>query len=321
MKKYQIYAVLIILGVLISYIIFSDVFKNDTNAKNPYAYELKQFTKIDPTMMKYKEVKRISASLSKPKAIDYYQGLLGIAFENQLQVIDTLGQEYINKYIGGPITSISFSPDGRIFLGCKDHVEVYDMSDDILDKWSIIDSASYITSIAFKGDVVFIADAGGPFVHKFNLDGTKLDSFDGTGRIQGELGFVVPSPYFDLAMDPDDQLWVANTGLQSIENYTDEGTLRAYWGKPSFTIEGFVGCCNPAQFSILSNGSFVTSEKGLARIKVYHPSGELESVVAAPDDFNPDSEPADITSDENDAIYILDISRKMIRKFERKKDG
>jgi hypothetical protein len=54
------------------------------------------------------------------------------------------------------------------------------------------------------------------------------------------------------------------------------------------------------------------------RIKVYLPSGELESVVATPDDFNVNSEAPDLTSDELNNIYILDITRKMIRKFERK---
>ena len=321
MKKYLVYTVVIILGALIAFIILSDISKSNLNQKNPYAFDLEEFKKIDTSMIKYKEVKRIAANFSNPKAFDYYKGLLGIAYENHLQVIDTTGREYFNRTIEDTITSISFAPDGKIFLGCEDHIELYDLNGELLDKWEIIDPGSYITSIAFKEDMIFIADAGGPVVHRFNYKGEKINSFDGTGRIESDIGFVVPSPYFDLAIDPDDQLWVANTGLQSIENYTDEGALRAYWGEPSFTLEGFIGCCNPAQFSILSNGSFVTSEKGIVRIKVYHPSGELESVVASSSDFNPTSEPADLAVDEHDGIYALDISRKMIRKFERKADG
>ena len=318
MKTGLIYTVLIIFAALIAYIILGDIFSNNSNTKNPYKYELADFREVDPLLVKYREVKRINTNTSKPKAIDYYKGFLGIAYENHLQLIDTTGQEYFLKSIDGYITSLSFAPDGKIFLGCMDHIEVYDHNGELLDKWDKIDSASYITSIAFKGDVVFVADAGGPVVYRFNHEGELMNSFDGTGRIQSDYGFIVPSPYFDLAVDPDNQLWVANTGIQCIENYTDIGELRAFWGKPSFQLEGFIGCCNPAQFSILSNGSFVTSEKGMARIKVYYPSGELESVVATPDDFDPDSEPADLTIDEDDGIYVLDISRQMIRKFERK---
>lgn len=317
MKKYLIYTILIILGGLIVTIILGDIFTNDINKKNPYAYDLEDFKRVDPSWIKYREVKRIEASFPKPKAFDYYKGLLGIAYENHLQVIDTTGREYFNRSIDESITGISFAPDGKIFLGCRNHVEVYDLNGDLLDKWEMIDSASYITSFAFKENAIFIADAGGPVVHRFSHKGEKLDSFDGTGRIESDVGFIIPSPHFDLAVDPDNQLWVANTGLHCIENYSDSGALRAYWGEPSFTLNGFVGCCNPAQFSILSDGSFVTCEKGIVRIKVYHPSGELESVVASPSDFIPDSEPADLTVDENDGIYALDISRKMIRKFER----
>jgi hypothetical protein len=43
----------------------------------------------------------------------------------------------------------------------------------------------------------------------------------------------------------------------------------------------------------------------------------LDCVVAAPDDFEEDSEPADIAVDENGKIYVLDIKKGKIRIFER----
>ena len=72
------------------------------------------------------------------------------------------------------------------------------------------------------------------------------------------------------------------------------------------------------EFCIQSDGSFITCEKGSVRIKVYTKAGELESVVATSGDFDPDSEPPDLAVDEKGGIYALDITRKMIRKFERK---
>ena len=321
MKKNLIYIILILFGLLIAFIILGDVFTNDLNktTKNPYAYDLGDIKKIDPTMIKYQEVKRTKVGFPKPKAIDYHKGRLCIAYQNHVQLIDTMGQEYFNKTIDGLATCISFAPDGRIFLGRKTFIEIYNGEGVLLDKWDPLDSSAYITSIAFKEDAVFVADAGGPIVHRFDYHGQLLNSFDGTGRVESKFGFIIPSPYFDLDVDPDNEIWVANTGQQYIENYTDDGSLRAYWGESSFTLKGFTGCCNPAHFTILSNGNFVTCEKGLVRIKVYLPSGEVESVVATSDDFDSNSEPADLAVDEDDKIYALDITRKMIRKFEKRK--
>ena len=76
-------------------------------------------------------------------------------------------------------------------------------------------------------------------------------------------------------------MWVVNPGMHAFENYEFDGDLRAFWENTSMKIDGFSGCCNPAHFTFLPDGSFVTSEKGLVRVKVHKPSGELLGVVAA----------------------------------------
>jgi hypothetical protein len=45
-------------------------------------------------------------------------------------------------------------------------------------------------------------------------------------------------------------------------------------------VEGFCGCCNPSSFARLPDGRFVTSEKGLVRIKVYDAKGKFLGLVA-----------------------------------------
>lgn len=318
MKKTLVYILLLVLGALIAYIILGDFMGGDMkkSTKNPYAFDIKEFEHVDPELIKYKEAKRIKLNNASPKAIDYHKGLIALAFKNILQVIDTSGREIFNKAVIGPSTAIHFS-DSKIYLGSKDHVEIFDLEGNQLESWKIIDTAAYITSITQKNNMLFVANAGGPEVIRYNMKGEIDLRFDGKRQELSEYGFIVPSAYFDLDIDPDNQLWVANTGIQNIQNYTDEGKLRAHWGNAGYKLKDFTGCCNPAHFTILTNGSFVTCEKGLVRIKVYKPSGELDGVIAAPKDFDVDSEPADLTSDEYDNIYTLDISKKMIRKFER----
>jgi sugar lactone lactonase YvrE len=322
MKKILVYIIVIILGLLILIIILGDFMSGERKnpAANPYAYEIEEYKSVDPLLIKFKEIKRVGLSIPGPKSIDVFNNLIGIGYENQLQVIDTTGMEILRIEVQGPVSALSFSQNGQIFLAYQNKIEIFDLEGMAMDKWESFKENAIITSIAFKDTLVFVADAGNRTVYRFNTRGDVLGSFDGTGRLEGNYGFILPSPYFDLEVDPDNALWVVNPGLLKVENYTDDGALRAFWGKPSFDVDGFTGCCNPAHIAILPDGSFVTSEKGLPRIKVYKPSGELDCVVAAPEDFNEDTEPSDVAVDHNGRIYALDIAREKIRIFERNAD-
>ena len=320
MSKKLIYILLIFLGLLSAYIILGDFLKNEIRKsdENPYAFDLKEFEHVDPELIRYKESKRIKLNNPKPRAISYRKGLLALAFDNNLQVIDTIGNEHFNVDTSEPSTAIYVSDDGNIFLACKSHIKVYDVSGTLLQTWPEIDSNAYITSIAVQGDKIFVANAGGPEIIRYDRAGNIKVRFDGKNVNLGDQGFIVPSPYFDLAIDAEQELWVANTGVQSIQNFTADGKLRGHWGNSGYKNEDFTGCCNPAHFTVLSDGSFVTCEKGLVRIKVHKPSGELDSFVAAPEKFGKDTAPLDLAADELDNVYALDISLAMIRKFERK---
>ena len=82
-------------------------------------------------------------------------------------------------------------------------------------------------------------------------------------------------------------------------------------------IDGFTGCCNPAEIAIMNDGSFITGEKGLVRIKIYDPSGKLLSVVAPPEIFKEDGRAPEITFNTKGIIYALDFDRNVIRLFEK----
>lgn len=320
MSKTLTYILLLVLAAVIAYVILGDLLKNNMQktTKNPYAFDLKEFEHVDPSLIKYTESKRIKLNNDKPKAIDYHNGILILAFENHLQAIDTSGREIFNKSTQNPSTAVFISDDNTIYLGCKTLIELYDLSGNHLTVWPEIDTAAYITSIAMKDEFLYVANASEPEIIKYNKAGEITLRFDGTRQELTDFGFIIPSPYFDINLDPYNELWIANTGLQNIQNYTSEGKLRGFWGNNGYGLEDFTGCCNPAHFAILSDGSFVTCEKGLVRIKVHKPSGELDGFVAPPKAFAKDSDPLDLTTDEKDNIYALDITQQMIRKFVRK---
>ncbi len=320
MSNKLIYGILIILGAVIVFVILGDVFRSSLKktVKNPYEYALGEIRNVDSALVTYEEKKRIAVSFSKPVAIDYRRGRLVIGYANRLQLIDTLGREIFNVPVQGPVTAVTFTTDGEILLGLKTFIQRHKSNGEITETWDVMDTSAYITSIAAHGEYVFVANAAGPAVSQFTIDGELLHTFDGRNRKDRAYGFVIPSPYFDVKFDAEGKLWIANTGVQEIENYDYNGALISSWGESSYDLSGFIGCCNPSHFTILADNSFATSEKGLVRIKVYLPSGEFESVVAGPDDFDKDSEPVDLASNELNHIYALDVTRNMIRKFEPK---
>ena len=80
-------------------------------------------------------------------------------------------------------------------------------------------------------------------------------------------------------------------------------------------IEGFCGCCNPSHFAILEDGSFVTSEKGIPRVKIYDRLGRLASVVAGSDRFDEGTVGLDLALDSAQRILVLDPARRAVRIF------
>jgi hypothetical protein len=125
-------------------------------------------------------------------------------------------------------------------------------------------------------------------------------------------------------------LRVANPGARRIETWTFDGNRLGQWGQASADIEGFFGCCNPANFAVLPDGRFVTVEKGIPRIKVYSREGKFECVVATPRTLTPTATAAeetreehqvkvfDVAADSRGRILVLDPTAKTIRVFEKK---
>jgi hypothetical protein len=172
----------------------------------------------------------------------------------------------------------------RLYAGSDDGVQVFDEKGELVATWKDLGDGAVITSIALTYDSVFVADAGNRVIVRLTTDGNVLDRIgEESGGTGSPAGFVIPSPYFDVVTDPNDLLYVVNPGVRQIETYTLNGMLATVWGKAGSDIAGFFGCCNPSHLALLPDGRFVTSEKGIPRIKVYRANGEFDCVVAGPE--------------------------------------
>ena len=119
-------------------------------------------------------------------------------------------------------------------------------------------------------------------------------------------------------MTPDGNLWVANPGRHQLELYTPAGELLRSFGQSGNAIDQFLGCCNPSDFALLSDGRIVTAEKGVPRVKVFKDDGHLQTVVAGPDSFGDNRAGLDIATDSAGRILILEPGTASIRVFAAK---
>lgn len=319
MKNKGIVIFLIVLAVVIVAIITMDYLgdKPGKGGPNPFEYSVDNFKVVDSTMICYRETKNMKVDFEKPAAITFANGLLYVAGDRKIQVISPVGElqsEWNTEFIPSTIEVAG----NKLLAASKNQIFEFDLSGKLLKEWATSDTGYFITAIASAPDFVYVADAGKRKIQRYSPDGVLLDAFDGKAQ-EGDIhGFIIPSPYFDMNINADGDLWVVNPGLHSLENYTPDGSLREHWNSTSMLTDGFSGCCNPAHFCFLPDGRFLTSEKGLVRIKIHKQSGEFDCVVAAPTKFKDEGEAPDIAVDSTGNVYALDFDKKMIRVFEKK---
>jgi hypothetical protein len=319
MKNKGIIIFLIVLAVVIVAVIAGDFLsdKPDKTGPNPFEYNVDNFKTVDSTLIHFKETRNYRIAFETPTAITISGEKIYLAGDTKIQVIGLDGSLLTEIALTGKPQAIEVSGD-KIYAVVGNAVNVLSESGSLLQTWPALTDSALVTAIAASETSVFIADAGNRKVHRFNPDGRLIASFDGKAD-EGVLhGFIIPSGFFDLDFNPDGDLWVVNPGMHSLENYTEDGRLREHWNNTSMLTEGFSGCCNPAHFTFLPDGRFVTSEKGLVRVKIYKPSGEFDGVVAAPVKFTEEGKAPDVATDSAGNVYALDFDKKMIRVFEKK---
>jgi hypothetical protein len=299
---------------------------------NPFSYNLDRYRKIDPKWLHYEKVGSFPSPRPEPRrmAIDR-QDRVYIAAGREVVVLDRAGIPSGEMICDAPIRCVAVAADGARYLGFKDHVEVFDAKGQRTARWEPVAGRPFLTGLAADENNVFVADAGNRVVLRYDRSGALLGRIGERNRDRGIPGLVVPSACLDVEIAPDGLLRVNNPGRHRVEAYTFDGHLELFWGRASAAIDGFCGCCNPVNLELLADGSCVTFEKGLPRVKVYRPDGQLDSVVAGPEHFadpgniSPalDSEGApagvlDGAVDSQGRIYTLDIASRRVDILQRK---
>ncbi len=317
MKNKGIVIFLIVLAIVIIAVMAMDFLSTrpDKRPENPYELNVDQYKSVNPDLILYKETKNFKLKIQQPSGIVFYNNQLIVAGDSLIQIIGNNGTLISEFFLPDHPSSITINSE-KLYVSFEAQLLVYNLRGELIQEFKDFDADPVLTSVAVYENNVFVADAGNRKVIHFLTSGEKINEFEGKHEEESLHGFIIPSANFDLNINENGELWVVNPGAHALENYAFDGTLRGFWEKTSMQIEGFSGCCNPARFAFLPNGNFVTSEKGLVRIKIYKPSGELVGVVAAPDKFEDDGHAPELAIDETGNIYALDVDKKMIRLFQ-----
>ncbi len=317
-QKIIIISAIILLLTLVAFMVI-DFFFSKPESRNPYEFELNKVRTGDTSLAAYTETGQFKTTLEEIHGLATdNSGKIYVSGIDDVEIFDASGEVATKFKINDTSQSIAISENGNIFLGIRDHIEIWNKSGKQLSKWPSFGPEAVITSIAVKGNDVFVADAGQKVVYRCDLKGNLINKIGLKDPATGVPGFIIPSPYFDLGISADGNLWVVNPGRHSFEKYSFDGALLTSWAKASMAMEGFCGCCNPSNFAFLNDSLFVTSEKGIERVKIYNTSGDFLAIVATPDQFEAGTKGLDLAVDKKNRILVLDPVKLMIRIFEPK---
>jgi hypothetical protein len=317
MQKKVVITILIILILGIIAVMTYDLFYSETKKENPYALETEFVTKSASEQICYRELENIEIEDPEPSgiAIDQYDNKVVIG--KKATIYNKENRKTGSFESNSPGLCVSISKQSEILIGTETGIEVWSLRGDFLRKWRCDAEKSYPTGIEVIDSLVFLANAAERVVHKYSLNGEYLGDIAEKDSSKGIPAIIIRSRFFDITKGRQDELWVVNPGKYSIQAFDKNGNLKSTWGEYSEDIHGFCGCCNPTNIAVLSDGSFVTSEKSIPRIKIYNQAGEFECIVAGPESFNKGTKGLDIAIDSENKVYILDPSRKQIRIFEK----
>lgn len=208
------------------------------------------------------------------------------------------------------VTALSVSGD-TLFAATRNLILVFSREGKLLNEWGPFEDKSFITSVSSNNQYVAFADAGNRMVF-ISDKGGEIKKIVG----QNDGQFIIPSPYFDVALDKNNTLYTANTGNHRIETRSIDGTVISYFGEAGTAPGLFCGCCAPAHFILVPQG-YITAEKGINRIKILDNNGGFTEFVNSKNNFIK-SEPLDLASTDGKTIYAAYPADSKLYVFKRK---
>jgi hypothetical protein len=321
MKQKIIIGISVLLIVLAVFLIASDLFRHDRGFTSSACCgdDLSGLKKIDSSLVGYTRTKVFETGM---------HDLAGIATDDKESIFvcgngivcrfDSEGKKTGEFRIDSTAHCIAVH-NGLVYLGKGARVVCYDTAGKIIRDFKPLNNKGFITSVAADDEYVYAADALNKRILKYDPSGNIAAELGKKDSLSEAPGLIIPSLYLDIALGNFDDLWIVNPGRLELEDYSLSGSMRTSWGRNTCSTEPFMGCCNPAHMCLLPDGSFVTYEKGIDKIKVYNQAGEFSCFVAGAGSFKGKTDfqlgrnnlVKDLAAGSQGTIFILDAYNRI----------
>jgi len=236
--------------------------------------------------------------------------------DDEVRVFEAGGRLARTWKVPEKATCLGLASDGRVGVGSPGRVDLY--SDAGVRIGGFVagtrDKPADVTAIRLIRDEVLVADAAARVIRRYDLRGTEQGVIGAKNKTGG---FMLPNKSLDFDVDASGVVHATDTGRHQVTSWTLDGTMVASFGKFGMANpEDFVGCCNPVNVAVAPDGSIVTAEKMVARVKVYGKGRTLLAVIG-PENFDPLCWHIYIAVDSTGRIVTADPERRTIAVFER----
>ena len=299
-----------------------------------FQLDLTQQIEVPAELLTYAERQKIDTGLASPHALAVAaDGSLWVAGDRAVIHLTSTGQELTRIALDQEPTCLALEPadvsgQGRVYVGSPDKGCWFSVSP--VSPWP--NGRTWGPSPRSPRwrrplKASFIADAGQRVVLCCDREGREQSRIGAPDAERTMHAFIIPSPHFDLLAGADEVVWIVNPGMRRVESYSYDGQLQAMWGQAGSQLSDFFGCCNPAHLDQLPDGRFITSEKGIPRVKIYSAAGEFECVVAGATQLGVSAAALtdargdqvervfDVAAGPDGAVWILDSQARTVRAF------
>lgn len=306
--------VILIFILLIFMMLSGCVKKTQNHAMDEYNRNISELSKSHNANLPYVERGSFKLDIDVPRgiAVDSDDNIYVVGDKALLQYMPN-GSVRENVVLVDAPYAVTVSNDDTIYVAFQDKIRRYISfgSEEATSEPRSINAR--FVSISCDQNSLWVGDAGSREIVRYDLQCKPIGSF-------GKSYLLVPSAHLDVIATGNGRAWIVNPGKHLVNETGSDGKIYKSWGKTSPGLDGFIGCCNPTDIALTSSGYFVTSEKGMPRVKLYDPNGKFVCIVAPPDVFDNNTTGLDLAVDSKNRILVLDPSRKMVRVFVRRSE-